>query len=111
MIRSDFIEPSREMMGIFSRGNISCQSRRWAMAKPSPSHAGDPRLLALGSAIRQARHEIGWSQERLASEAEVDRSYMGGIERGEHNLSIVNICRIAEVLGLSLAELFAKAGI
>lgn len=81
------------------------------MAKPSPSHAGDPRLLALGSAIRKARYDVGWSQERLASEAGIDRSYMGGIERGEHNLSIFNTYRIAEVLGLSLAELFAKAGI
>jgi transcriptional regulator with XRE-family HTH domain len=79
------------------------------MAKPSPSHAGDPRLLALGSAIRQVRLDLGWSQERLASEAEIDRSYMGGVERGEHNLSVINIGRIADVLGLSLAELFAKA--
>lgn len=53
------------------------------MAKPSPQFAGDPVLIALGAAIRRARTGGGLSQEALAVDAEVDRSYMGGIERGE----------------------------
>ena len=59
------------------------------MAKRSPIFAGDPALVALGAAIRRARTEVGLSQEALAVEADVDRSYMGGVERGEHNLSIM----------------------
>jgi len=56
------------------------------MAKPSPTYADDPVLVALGEAIRRARIGIGLSQEVLAVDAGLDRSYMGGIERGEHNL-------------------------
>ncbi len=81
------------------------------MAKPSPSHAGSPELLALGQAIRAARLALGWSQERLAEEAGVDRSYMGGIERGEHNLTVVSLVRISAALDLSVGDLFARAGI
>ena len=61
------------------------------MAKPSPNHSGDKVLVALGAAIRQARTEMGVSQEALAVDADLDRSYVGGIERGEHNLTIINV--------------------
>ena len=53
------------------------------MAKPSPQFAGDPVLVALGAEIRRARASIGLSQEALAVDAGLDRSYVGGIERGE----------------------------
>ena len=59
--------------------------------------------------IRKARLELGWSQEQLAAEAGLDRSYMGGIERGEHNLALVNLFKISDALGLPLSELFSKA--
>jgi transcriptional regulator with XRE-family HTH domain len=51
------------------------------------------------------------SQEALADRAGLDRSYMGGIERGEHNVALVNIQKISEALNLSIAELMAQAGI
>jgi transcriptional regulator with XRE-family HTH domain len=68
------------------------------MAKPSPLFGGDPVLVALGAEIRRARAGIGLSQEALAVDAGLDRSYMGGIERGEHNITITNIAKIAGAL-------------
>ena len=67
-------------------------------------------LIAIGKTIRAARLELGMSQEALAHRASVDRSYMGGIERGEHNMTALNLQRIAEQLGLTMSELFQKAG-
>ncbi len=81
------------------------------MARPSPTYAGDPSLVSIGQAIRQLRAEAGLSQEKLANEADVDRSYMGGIERGEHNLSIINLVRISRCLGVSVSELLMRAGV
>lgn len=79
------------------------------MAKPSPIHAGDPALVAIGKAIRELRTELGLSQEILAHEAGVDRSYMGGIERGEHNLTIISLLRICRSLHVSVGELLQRA--
>ena len=81
------------------------------MAKPSPSHARNPKVVALGVEIRKARLELGWSQEELAAEAGLDRSYMGGIERGEHNLALVNLFKISDALGLPPSQLFRKANL
>lgn len=80
------------------------------MAKPSPVFSGDPALLALGAAIRTFRAEMGLSQEGLASEAGLDRSYMGGIERGEHNVTLMNVLKIAKALGVKPSELLAAVG-
>lgn len=52
------------------------------MAKPSPKHAGEQVLVDLGVAIRAARLGMALSQEALAVDAGLDRSYMGGVERG-----------------------------
>ena len=68
------------------------------MAKPSPSFAGDPALVKIGEAIRRTRKDRGLSQELLAVDAGVDRSYMGGIERGEHNLTVMSLLKIAKAL-------------
>ena len=51
------------------------------------------------------------SQEGLALLAELDRSYVGGIERGEHNVAIVNLIRLADALGVSPSELLNSAGL
>jgi transcriptional regulator with XRE-family HTH domain len=79
------------------------------MAKPSPTFAGDATLVALGAAIRQVRNEAGLSQEALAVDANLDRSYMGGIERGEHNLTLMNLVKIADALQLKPSMLLAIA--
>jgi len=57
------------------------------------------------------RSERKTSQEALAHEANLDRSYMGGIERGEHNITVLNLMKVAEQLDLKISELFEKAGL
>jgi len=60
-----------------------------------------------GDRVRGLRNDRGWSQEELADRAGLHRTYIGSVERGEQNLSLVNIERLAATLGVSLAELFA----
>ena len=79
------------------------------MAKKSPSFSGNPALVSLGAAIREARKAKGISQEALAELAGIDRSYMGGIERGEHNLAIMNLLKIADALGVKASLLLNGA--
>jgi transcriptional regulator with XRE-family HTH domain len=62
-------------------------------------------LQVLGDRIREARKKKGLSQEELAYVADIDRSYMGGVERGESNLSIAKLCQVALVLEVDLGEL------
>lgn len=81
------------------------------MAKPSPKYAGNKELISLGKAIRRARIDAELSQEVLAADAELDRSYMGGVERGEHNLSLMNLCKISAALNMNPSELLAGCGL
>lgn len=69
-----------------------------------------PQLIRLGQNIRALRKQKGFSQEALAFEAELDRTYIGGIERGERNVSLLNICRIARALGVPPAILLDGIG-
>ena len=80
------------------------------MAKKSPSFSGNPALVGLGVAIRAARKAKGLSQEALAELADIDRSYMGGIERGEHNLATMNLLKIANALGMKASTLLITSG-
>lgn len=64
----------------------------------------DPRTQ-FGKRLRKLRHDAGLSQEALAYVAELDRSYVGGVERGEYNISLLNICALAHALGASPDEL------
>lgn len=61
---------------------------------------------AFGDKVRALRKELDLSQEDLALRCELDRTYIGGIERGERNVSLVNIKKIADALGISPKELF-----
>lgn len=61
---------------------------------------------AVGKRIRELRNKKAWSQERLADEAGMHRSYMWGIEQGRRNPSLRNLARIAEALETGLAALF-----
>jgi transcriptional regulator with XRE-family HTH domain len=62
-------------------------------------------LLRFGRRVRELRKESGLSQEAFADRCGLDRTYLGGIERGERNLALRNIALIAETLGITLAEL------
>ncbi len=76
------------------------------MAKPSPTHSGNPVLVNFGKKIRAIRRKKGLSQESAAFASGLDRSYFGGIERGEHNIALINIEKIASALGVSIKDLF-----
>lgn len=66
----------------------------------------DPLLAALGWRVRQLREARRWTQETLAERADLDRSYVAGIEAGLRNPSVKAVAKIARGLGTSLAELF-----
>jgi transcriptional regulator with XRE-family HTH domain len=59
-----------------------------------------------GNRVRQIRQNMGLSQEELAHLSNLDRSYVGGVERGERNISLVNIHKIAGALNISPKEFF-----
>lgn len=74
------------------------------MAKPlSPLHE------AFGRAVRQLRDEKGYTQEALGHKTGLHRNYIGGIERGEQNLTLASISRLAKGFGCSGSELLALA--
>ena len=66
----------------------------------------DRALTQFGTHLRHLRRERGLSQERLAELAGLHRTYLGGIERGERNVSLINLAAIASALDLSLSALF-----
>lgn len=66
----------------------------------------DEPLQRFGDQVRKLRKRKGLSQEALAFEAELDRTYVGGVERGERNISILNILKIARALGVKPTRLF-----
>lgn len=69
----------------------------------------DRILVALGRAIRRARLAQGISQEKLALLAEVDRSYVGRVERGDNNVAILTLSKLALALDITLTKLMQKA--
>ena len=71
-------------------------------------NGSDPRK-AFGKAVRTARHELQLSQEELAHRAGVHRTYVGGVERGERNPSLVNIYRLADGLDRTPSALLELA--
>ena len=59
----------------------------------------------VGLNIRKAREKKGWSQEQLAFEANLHRAYIGQIERGEKNIGLKNLEKIAKTLNISVKKL------
>ena len=62
-------------------------------------------LRQFGDRLRDIRRQRGISQERLAELAGLHRTYVGGVERGERNISLLNLIAIADALGISLSVL------
>jgi transcriptional regulator with XRE-family HTH domain len=62
----------------------------------------------LGRNVRRLREQRGLTQEQLAFEAEIDLTYMGGIERGKRNPSLLVMARIADALSVPLTKLLAE---
>jgi transcriptional regulator with XRE-family HTH domain len=64
------------------------------------------RLQVFGKAVRRLRLAVPISQEELADRADLHRNYVGGVERGERNVGLLNILKIAESLGVAPSTLF-----
>lgn len=66
----------------------------------------DDIRIRFGNVLRQRRSKLRLSQEAFADLCSLDRTYIGGIERGERNVALVNLEKIADALDISLSELF-----
>ncbi len=62
-------------------------------------------LVRFGSNVRKLRESKDWTQERLAEKADLDQTYISGIERGERNLTILSVTKLARALGTIASEL------
>jgi transcriptional regulator with XRE-family HTH domain len=66
----------------------------------------DSILARFGANLRHLRKAQGFSQEAFADACGLDRTYIGGVERGERNIGIENVARLAQALGLDPRALF-----
>ena len=62
-------------------------------------------LLRFGARVRELRLEMELSQEKFAAKCRLDRTYLGSVERGERNIALRNIGKIAKAFGVSISEL------
>lgn len=71
----------------------------------------EAQLLKFGRAVRKLREEREWSQEELAEQADLHRNYVSSCERGERNISLENIIKIAQALACKASDLLRSAGL
>ena len=83
------------------------QDSPWTNSPHCPQFifVGTDDLKTLGERIRQTRKAKGLTQESLADKAKIDRSYVGGVERGERNLTFSMLCQLCIALGCDVAAL------
>lgn len=65
----------------------------------------DERIVAFGKRVRDVRKKKGISQEKLAELSNIDRSYMGNIERGEKNVTLIKVYEICDALDIEIKEM------
>ncbi|OOR88622.1 transcriptional regulator [Moraxella caviae] len=68
-----------------------------------------PHQIRFGQALSSHRKKQGLSQEQLAFNSGLDRSYIGGVERGERNISLINMYKLADALQIKVADFFTDA--
>lgn len=73
--------------------------------KDVPSQSSAERKRALGRRVRELREACGYTQEELAEAAQMHRTYVGSVERGERNVSLLNLHALADALGVPVSEL------
>lgn len=66
-------------------------------------------LLRIGCAIRRVRLSLNYTQEKLAEISGIDRSFLGKIERGEVNVSVLTLCEISKGLNITFSHLIEQA--
>lgn len=81
------------------------------MTRVSGARDEDANLARFGVVVRARRNVLSLSQEALADLAGIDRSHMGKIERGERNVTFLNIVKIAEALGCKPSDLLREGGL
>ncbi len=64
----------------------------------------NPTLLKLGKNLRKARESRGWSQEEMAARCGVHRTYVGSVERGEYNVTVLTLKKMTRTLGISIVD-------
>jgi len=74
-----------------------------------PFKSPEPLLLAFGAAVRELRERKGVSQDALAQDAGLQRTYVNEVERGRRNLTLLNVWRLAASLGVGVGELMTVA--
>ena len=72
--------------------------------------SADPKIL-FGRRLAELRRRKGWSQETLSLESGVARNYLSGVERGQRNVALINICKLDEALEVPAGELFVFASV
>lgn len=86
------------------------QKAKVKLGRPAGSRTFDPDLaLGFGIATRECRLSLGYSQEHLSNLAQVERSHMGKIERGEHIPNLILILKIAKALAIKPGKLVDRA--
>ena len=76
------------------------------MPTPRANKEKIPELVKFGETVRAQRKKQGYSQEAFGDACGIDRSYMGGIERGDHNLALINIFKIVRTLEMKPSQFF-----
>jgi len=101
-------------MGLSIPRKYDEQVDKWAKGAPVVKRAKplSPEEIQkrFGERIREVRQQKGISQEALALSSDVDRAYLGGVERGERNISLINFYKIARGLGVPASELMPGEG-
>ena len=71
-------------------------------------YLGDKYMIKIkiGNRIKELRKELGLSQEKLANNCELDRTYVASVENGKRNISIINLEKIVKALNVSLKDFF-----
>lgn len=75
---------------------------------PAPREPVSAAAVEFGRRVRARRHDLGWSQEKLAEQAGLHWTFVGQVERGRRNLTLHNILKIAAGLGVDAGKLVSK---
>lgn len=79
--------------------------------RPKRSDCKTPIQIEFGLGVRAIRKTVGWSQEKLAEQSGLHVNYLSSVERGERNISLLNIFRLAKALNCDATQLIKPIGL